>query len=185
MAWRWGLPMAPCNATDSGSDGGFSLTGLAAYANPDFSRSATRRGNIPFATPGTAAQISDLKIHVPEGHLHHLKAHGCGCEDFRSALRASIGRLDTCLVGISRPSRKAAPEYLPANVGPELLQKIDGYGKADLRCPISQSVGSHVESTGYPRGRDRGRNVNAGQIRKVQCSAPLVVVRYKAVGDRV
>src|SRR5580704_12715938 len=90
-----------------------------------------------------------------------------------------------CLFGISRPLRRAASEYLPANFGPELLQKIDRYGKADLRCPISQSVGTHSEPAGYPRGRDRSRSINAGQVRKVQCSVPLVVVSYKAIGDRV
>jgi hypothetical protein len=93
--------------------------------------------------------------------------------------------LDTCLVAVAPPLCNAAPEYLPTNFGPELLQEIDGHGKADLLCPISQSVGSQPEPAGYPRGRDRGRSVSAGQIRKVQCSAPLVVVSYKTVGDRV
>src|SRR5580704_69946 len=62
----------------------------------------------------------------------------------RTAMRATIfgapprlvlNDLATCLVAIAPSLCRAAPECLPTNFGPELLQEIDGHGKGDLLCP--------------------------------------------------
>jgi hypothetical protein len=54
------------------------------------------------------------------------------------------------------------PEYLVANVGPEFLQKIYGYGEGYLLRRTGQSVDHHIASDGCPGCGDRRRAIVAG-----------------------